>query len=637
MEIVKKRENVLALAAIVIAAIVLFGPPLARNEIFTFRDHTDYFAPMRLYTAMHLRAGRLPLWNPYNGSGEQWLANPQTGVFYPPAWLFLAFPFSRAFVLYLFVHALILGSGTYCLLRLRAGPAGAAIGSVGLMFSGPVLSLLDVQNNYTSFAWVPWILWCALRDRAGTRSSASATPKGGGDDESHGRAAARPYSDPERTAVPRLAAVLLALVFLGGEPFYAATAALLYCIVVRRPRTIAIAGLGAIGVAAVQLFPFVDLVVGSDRFGGFDPDDILRNSMHGRDWLRMFVPPQFVTPAPRQAQHFIFVVYGGVIVSLLAVAGAVVLLRQARSAAAGWLALLAGTMVVASGPSILARLPLTIFRYPSRVLPFAMLAIVVLAAVGWDRVRRRSAFVDAVLLVAIAADLLFAVRPLLATAPLNRRLLAYPPAIGRNAKIAQVYGENPLRAGSRVAWMAGYLNLYQLRFTASTPAPLSPQSYTRLYMRALTDLDLLREIGVMWLFVPWAMRPPFVEVARVENVLAYRVPGALPMAYVRTREGAIVPPRTLALDASQSRVAVATRSGGLLVLTQNDARGWSVKVDGRPADKKLVRGVFRAVEVPAGQHQITWIFRPLSLTAGAIVTALAMLWLALGVRAHRLS
>jgi hypothetical protein len=604
METVKKRENAIALAVIIIAATVLFGPPLARNEIFTFRDHTDYFAPMRLYTAMHLRAGKLPLWNPHNGSGEQWLANPQTGVFYPPAWLFLAFPFSRAFVLYLFAHALILGSGTYRLLRLRAGPAASTIGSVALMFSGPVLSLLDVQNNFTSFAWVPWILWCALRDR-------------------------------ERTAHPRLAAVLLALVFLGGEPFYAAAAALLYCIVVQHPRTIAIAGLGAIGVAAVQLFPFVDLVIGSDRFGGFITDDILRNSMGARDWLRMFVPPQFATLAPRQEQHFLFVVYGGVIVSLLAVVGAVVLLRQARSAAAGWLALLAGTIVVASGPSILAWLPLTIFRYPARVLPFAMLAVVVLAAVGWDRIRRRSVFVDAVLLVAIAADLLFAVRPLLATAPSNRPSLAYPPAIGRDAKIAQVYGENPLRAGSRVAWMSGYLNLYQLRFTASTPAPLSPRSYTDLYTRALTDVDLLREIGVMWLFVPRPMRAPFVEVARVENVLAYRLPGALPMAYVRTREGAVVPPQTLALDASQSRVTVTTRSGGLLVLTQNDARGWSVTVDGKPAGKKIASGTFRAVEVPAGQHQIVWTFRPHSLTAGAIVTALGLLWLSLGVRSRR--
>lgn len=603
---VNKRENAIALAVIAIAAMVVFGPPLARNEIFTFRDHTDYFAPMRLYTAMHLRAGRLPLWNPYNGSGEQWLANPQTGVFYPPTWLFLVLPFGAAFVLYLFVHALIVGSGAYCLLRLRAGPAASAIGSVALMFSGPVLSLLDVQNNFTSFAWVPWILWCALRDR-------------------------------ERTAGPRLAAVLLALVFLGGEPFYAATAALLYCIVVRRTKTIAVAGAGAVAIGAVQLFPFVDMMIGSDRFGGFVAGDILRNSMRGRDWLSMFVPPQFLSPAPREAQHFIFVVYAGLIVTLLALVGAVVLMRHARGAAAGWLALLGGALIIASGPSILSRLPLTIFRYPSRVLPFAMLALVALAAAGWDRVRRRSVVVDAVLLIAIAADLLFAARPLLVTAPVNRPLLAYPPAIGRNAKFAQIYGDNPLRAGSRVAWMSGYLNLHQLRFTASTPAPLSPSAYTNLYTRALTNLDLLREIGVMWMIVPGALPPPFVEVARVENVFAYRLPGALPMAYVRTRDGAIVPPRTLALDASHSRVAVATRSGGLLVLTQNDARGWRVNVDGKPADKKIVRGAFRAVEVPPGQHQITWIFRPPSLIAGAIVTAFAMLWLALGARARRFS
>src|SRR5512140_3202178 len=142
-----RRENAIALAVIIIAATVLFGPPLARNAIFTFRDHTDYFAPMRLYTEMYLRAGKLPLWNPHNGSGEQWLANPQTGVFYPPTWLFVALPFSAAFMTYLFVHAVILGSGTWTLLRTRAGPAASLVGSVALMLSGPVLSLLDVQNN----------------------------------------------------------------------------------------------------------------------------------------------------------------------------------------------------------------------------------------------------------------------------------------------------------------------------------------------------------------------------------------------------------------------------------------------------------------------------------------------------------
>ncbi|MCU1347934.1 MAG: hypothetical protein JWO56_964, partial [Acidobacteria bacterium] len=66
---------------IFIAAVVvtLFAAPLLRDEVFTLRDHSDYFQPLRYFTAAHLRAGVLPLWNPYSASGEPWLANPQTG------------------------------------------------------------------------------------------------------------------------------------------------------------------------------------------------------------------------------------------------------------------------------------------------------------------------------------------------------------------------------------------------------------------------------------------------------------------------------------------------------------------------------------------------------------------------------
>src|SRR5204862_545007 len=86
-EMSERVKRAAAIAAIVVAALVIFGPAFAKNEVFVFRDHADYFEPMRIYTAQHLRVWRLPLWNPYNGSGEPWLANPQTAVFYPPAWL----------------------------------------------------------------------------------------------------------------------------------------------------------------------------------------------------------------------------------------------------------------------------------------------------------------------------------------------------------------------------------------------------------------------------------------------------------------------------------------------------------------------------------------------------------------------
>ena len=94
-----RHRFALALLALVVA--ILFAPALAQREVFTFRDHSDYFQPLRYFTAQHIRAYVLPHWNPYSASGESWLANPQTGVFYPPTWLFAFLPFETAYMLYL--------------------------------------------------------------------------------------------------------------------------------------------------------------------------------------------------------------------------------------------------------------------------------------------------------------------------------------------------------------------------------------------------------------------------------------------------------------------------------------------------------------------------------------------------------
>ncbi|MFL6248499.1 MAG: hypothetical protein ACJ74H_20920, partial [Thermoanaerobaculia bacterium] len=129
-----------AFALLALLALTLFLPALLKREVFTLRDHFDYFQPLRAFTADELRAGHLPLWNPYSASGEPWLANPQTGVFYPPAWLFLVLPFATAYMLYLLLHSILLGCGAYLLFVRRASPGAAMVGAAALMFSGPVLS-----------------------------------------------------------------------------------------------------------------------------------------------------------------------------------------------------------------------------------------------------------------------------------------------------------------------------------------------------------------------------------------------------------------------------------------------------------------------------------------------------------------
>src|SRR6266542_5445512 len=256
----------LAAAFLVALALGIVARPLLRAEVFTFRDHTDYFQPLRFFTATQIKTGHLPLWNPYSASGEPWLANPQTGVFYPPAWLFLVLPFEAAYMLYLALHLALLGCGALLLFSRKASLGAALIGAVALMFCGPTLSLLDVQNNLTTFAWLPLVIWCAV-SRASAMWSAAA----------------------------------IAMSFLAGEPFFAAIGALLFAIV-RRHGVLDVAA-QSFALAGVQLVPFLAMLRGSDRAVSLSD---LRETMPLRDWLRVAVPPSLAGSGfdPHLGQHF---------------------------------------------------------------------------------------------------------------------------------------------------------------------------------------------------------------------------------------------------------------------------------------------------------------------------------------------
>src|SRR5690348_4184114 len=147
------QHSRLAFLIIAACALLLFAKPLLTNQLPSFRDHFDYFQPLRWFTADELRHGRLPLWNSYSASVEPWLANPQTAVFYPPAWIFLALPFTAAYNLFLAWHLMLLGCGALLLFRRFASSGAALAAALALMFCGPTMSLLDVNNNLATFAW----------------------------------------------------------------------------------------------------------------------------------------------------------------------------------------------------------------------------------------------------------------------------------------------------------------------------------------------------------------------------------------------------------------------------------------------------------------------------------------------------
>lgn len=101
-------------------------------------------------------------------------------------------------------------------------------------------------------------------------------------------------------------------------------------------------------------------------------------------------------------------------------------------------------------------------------------------------------------------------------------------------------------------------------------------------------------------------------------------------------EGAPVPPAgapprdpaTLTTDRDeQVTVRARARRPGYLVLGDSMYPGWEARVDGKPAKILPANENFRAVALPAGRHEVVFRYRPASVTAGAVISGLALIGL----------
>jgi hypothetical protein len=91
--------------------------------------------------------------------------------------------------------------------------------------------------------------------------------------------------------------------------------------------------------------------------------------------------------------------------------------------------------------------------------------------------------------------------------------------------------------------------------------------------------------------------------------------------------GVPVPPAATLIDDSANRVVVeagAGVGGGYLVLLDSYSDDWHVTVDGRPGTIVRANGLFRAVRLVPGRHQVEFIYRPRAFMMGAVASAAAL-------------
>ncbi|HMK62053.1 MAG TPA: hypothetical protein VK386_00420, partial [Acidimicrobiales bacterium] len=113
------RRRRLAIWGLVFVGIpaVVFGVPALFGLPWVVGDNLIQNYPLRSLVGVDLRAGHLPLWNPYVWSGSPLLAGFAAGAAYPATWLFAVLPHVGAWVVGQVAAVAVAGSGMLVLLR----------------------------------------------------------------------------------------------------------------------------------------------------------------------------------------------------------------------------------------------------------------------------------------------------------------------------------------------------------------------------------------------------------------------------------------------------------------------------------------------------------------------------------------
>lgn len=165
------RTTALALTVLAVLALVFFWPVTLRQGWIPQGggDLVSFLWPTYSYAAQSLRGGRIPLWNPTLYSGAPFVADNQSGVFYPLNLLmFLLAPGLpyQAMEWLVILHVLLAGVNMFGLMRVLLTPteshqsSAALFSAIAYMFSDVFILHIGNLNIVAVAAWLPLVCAC---------------------------------------------------------------------------------------------------------------------------------------------------------------------------------------------------------------------------------------------------------------------------------------------------------------------------------------------------------------------------------------------------------------------------------------------------------------------------------------------
>jgi hypothetical protein len=600
--------------ALLLAAVTAFWAKALFGRVTIQWDAAGYYFPYQRHFADSLHAGTLPFWTSTLFSGFPFLADLQTGAWYPPNWpFFLAGVRPGTMFWENWVHACLAAAGAFLLAQhLTRNRAAAVLAGLVFSLSGYFTAHGSHIGLFQAAAYLPLVLYLF-----------------------------------ERRAVAGLALAGGAMSLAGHfqTALYVFTAMALWAAATPKAwkrgfAMLAAAAAGSLAIAAVQVLPSAELLRHS-----------VRAQLAAGDWTQGTLgwrgAATFVYPNAAGAfnepytgpgditQHYF---YAGVL--LLPLAGLGLADRRVRPCA---LLLVAPATLYAIRPGVIAELPgFSSVRAPSHAMLVATLGLALAAGAGAARLRWKQA--APALCVLFAADLWWW--------NMQRTRLLY--ANGTYAEVhepgvrwfrelvkAPLPPMQRLAAPGRWAYFLPADAPFGLGVETTYGSNALLMSHYYDYMAALNQNEsLLSALGVSvkfdrkeWVahkhepalprfyFPPRLLYTPDPKTAiKTVNAVTTGVLEGAP----RDAENCPGEARVLEYSESRYRARVSAAGPAVMRIAIPWYPGWKAVLDGREIPVRRMDHALMAVEVPAGTHEVMFEYHSRWFAAGAGVSLLAL-------------
>jgi len=550
-----------------------------------------------------------PLWNPWRNLGEPHLADPQSLALYPPFWLLAPLRGFASFLAgWVVFHSALAAGFTWRWVReSRGDAAAAAAGALVVALNAFFIARVTLPNHLAAAAWLPVVLYYQTRGRTAALG------------------------------------VALALQWLAGFPPFAlltGVAALALAAFQRRAGLLRLAAASALaaGLAAIQLLPFLQMVALSSRGALLSAEAVAQYSLDLPLLAKQLLLPQWFAFAPEmRGDPAIVMFYVGPVAlaaAILAVLrGAAVERRVALGAALAALLALGNSL-----PFYEVLRPLHVFRFPANWLLLVAMGATWLTAAGVARLPRPSWRWAAVALLAL--DLVAFAWPT-RTAWIQPGFFESPPAWAEG-QVHRIYQTRSLRN----LWIRGGLaSAGDYESMREYLAPSFGTAFGIGEVRSYQVLGSRRAHAFEQRLAAEAPDSPLWDWADVGTIVAAapgatRIePGAVQLRKRPMRHGrAFVPgggsARFTEYRAGRATIQAELPAAGRLVFSETALPGWQVAVDGKSAKVERFADTFLAASVPAGEHRVTFVYRPWPFVAGRLISG-AALFLLVGYTVRR--